>query len=64
MVVSKLIEAINLLVPNHEEIFQNKIITIRKELKKMIEKLNPKSDQTSGSGVNIAIPKTRLQMFH
>jgi hypothetical protein len=34
MVVSKLVEAINLLVPDHEEIFQNKIITIRKELTK------------------------------
>jgi hypothetical protein len=34
MVVSKLVEAINLLVPDHEEIFQNKIITVRKELTK------------------------------
>jgi hypothetical protein len=34
MVVSKLVEAINLLVPGHEEIHQNKIITIDKELTK------------------------------
>jgi hypothetical protein len=34
MVVSKLEEAINLLVPKHQEIYQNKIITISKELTK------------------------------
>jgi hypothetical protein len=34
MVVSKLVEAINLLVPDHKEIFQNKVITISKEYTK------------------------------
>jgi hypothetical protein len=34
MVVSKLVEALNLLVPNHKEIHQNRIITIEKELTK------------------------------
>jgi hypothetical protein len=34
MVVNKLEEAINLLVPNHKGIFKNKIITIEKEFTK------------------------------
>jgi hypothetical protein len=64
MVVSKLVEAINLLVPEHEEIFQNKIMTIRKGLRKNDRELNPKSDQTFGSGVNIVIKRISLQMTH
>jgi hypothetical protein len=34
MIVNKLEEAINLLVPNHKGFFKNKIITIEKELTK------------------------------
>jgi hypothetical protein len=51
--VNQLEESINLLVPDHKELFKNKIITFNKDFKKMTELLNPKFNPTSGFEVKI-----------
>jgi hypothetical protein len=64
MVVNKLEEAINLLVPDHKGIFKNKIIKIEKELTKNDRIVGSQISQTFGSGVNISIQIIRFLIQH
>jgi hypothetical protein len=64
MVVNKLEEAINLLAPDHQEIFKNKIIKIDKEYTKNDREVRSQIRPEHGFGANTLMPKIKYLIPH